>query len=369
MMDGILVRLAERQDEDNWNNYLDMFEDSVAYHLFAWKQAIEDAYGFECPYFLADKNGRICGVFPTVHIHPPLGKGKLVSLPYCDVGGILADSPEIAEVLFNYACQYAGKFKIPTIEIRKTPAIFKPDSLNGDKIYSKDPDPEGSGSEKVRMLLNLPENSESLMASFKSKLRSQVNKPAREGLTSKIGGAELLDEFYSVFAENMRALGSPVHSIKWLGSIFQHFGEKAKCGMIYMPDKTPAAGGIILCHKNIVSIPWASSVPRLNRFNPNMLLYWCFLEFASDNGYQYFDFGRSTPNEGTYRFKAQWGAKPQPLHWEKWKIGENGAYSAVFAPTSGSNDRKRVLAENVIKKIPLPLSTFVGSRFRKYISL
>ena len=46
-----------------------------------------------------------------------------------------------------------------------------------------------------------------------------------------------------------------------------------------------------------------------------MLLYWTFLAFAADNGYGQFDFGRSTPGEGTYRFKSQWGAEPHQLYW------------------------------------------------------
>ena len=35
------------------------------------------------------------------------------------------------------------------------------------------------------------------------------------------------------------------------------------------------------------------------------------------DGYRTFDFGRSTPDEGTFHFKKQWGAAP-PLHWEYW---------------------------------------------------
>ena len=31
-----------------------------------------------------------------------------------------------------------------------------------------------------------------------------------------------------------------------------------------------------------------------------------------------FDFGRSTPNEGTFHFKKQWGAEPRELVWEYW---------------------------------------------------
>ena len=87
--------------------------------------------------------------------------------------------------------------------------------------------------------------------------------------------------------------------------------------------REPAAGGVILCHSQTVSIPWASAHRHLNRWNPNMLLYWTFLEYAADQGYAFFDFGRSTPGEGTYRFKEQWGAKPAPLFWHN--ISLNGS--------------------------------------------
>jgi hypothetical protein len=67
-------------------------------------------------------------------------------------------------------------------------------------------------SRKVRMILSLPDSSDALMKSFKSKLRSQIRRPVKDGLYSRIGSGELLDDFYFVFAKNMRDLGSPVHS-------------------------------------------------------------------------------------------------------------------------------------------------------------
>ena len=371
-LSNIQIREAEYRDASRWDNYVALHKKGLAYHFFAWKKALESSYDFNCPYFLAEQESRVCGILPTVHVHPPLRKGQLVSLPYCDVGGILADSPEIAKILLNYACQYAFKLKIPSIEIRHQSNISKQKS--SDSFYKKDSISQTDISKssvpgKVRMLLKLPDNSKALMASFKSKLRSQVRKPGRDGLIFNLGGIELLNYFYSVFAENMQALGSPVHSKKWLSSILKYYGEKAKCGVVFMPDKTPTAAGIILCHDRTVSIPWASSLQRFNRFNPNMLLYWSFLKFATDNRYRFFDFGRSTPGEGTYKFKAQWGAKPQPLQWERWQIGKKSFHSNNSGSISNSNGRSRVIAEKIIQKIPLPFATFLGSRLRKYISL
>ena len=213
------------------------------------------------------------------------------------------------------------------------------------------------------MLLPLPEDAGALLAGFKSKLRSQIRKPYKDGLRAAIGGVELLDDFYPIFVENMRDLGSPVHSRKWLQSVLDGYGNQAKCGVVYMPDGEPAAGGIILCHSQTVSLPWASSLRRKNRWNPNMLLYWTFLEYAADQGYRFFDFGRSTPGEGTYRFKEQWGAKPEPLFWQR--ISLNG----TPADNNAIDNERLGKAVKYWKKLPLSVTQILGPKIRKYISL
>ena len=368
---NISIRQAKSDDKALWDDYIAVHKDGLAYNFYAWKESVEESYNFECPYFLAEKGGQIYGVLPTVYLHNPLSKGQLVSLPYCDAGGILAENSEIAEALFNYACNYSIKHRIPSLEIRYPSHIpelpiagIRYNVINTSKTLVKQSPPP----EKVRLLLELPNNAKTLMASFKSKLRSQINKPVRDGLTAKLGGLELLEDFYSIFAENMRDLGSPVHSKKWLRSVLTRYGKRAKCCVVSMPDKTPAASGILLCHDRVVSIPWASSLKRFNRFNPNMLLYWSFLEYATNSGHRFFDFGRSTFGEGTYKFKVQWGASPQPLYWERFAF-KNSSYHMNNETRLHSTMRGRALAEKVIQKSPLPLAIHFGSRIRKYISL
>ena len=209
------------------------------------------------------------------------------------------------------------------------------------------------------MLLNLPDSSEELWTGFKSKLRSQVRKAEKNGLT--FSSTANLDDFYAVFGENMRDLGSPVHSRKWIDAVLHYYGEKARLGLVYLNDKAVGAG-IILTAGQKVSIPWASTLRQYNRLGPNMLLYWNFLKFAADNGFSSFDFGRSTPDEGTYRFKSQWGAKPVAL--ERHIIYLDGT---LPAQKETSKNRERI--EHIWQKLPLGLANFTGPILRKYISL
>src|SRR5258705_159170 len=71
-----------------------------------------------------------------------------------------------------------------------------------------------------------------------------------------------------------------------------------------------AAAAFLLAHGDTLEIPWASSLRAHKQSAPNMLLYWRAIQFASERGYRMLDFGRSTHDSGTYRFKRQWRAVP-----------------------------------------------------------
>jgi FemAB-related protein (PEP-CTERM system-associated) len=347
------IRVVNPSDRNAWDAFVLNHPHGIAYQLFAWQDAIKSAYGFNSASLVAEQNHRIKGILPLIRFHLPLMGSTLISLPYCDAGGPLADSVEIEKQLvfkaLDISKQSPNTNGMVTIRSSRPFAGFDPD------LTVK--------REKVRMLLDLPDSSSSLLGSLKAKVRSQVKKPERDGLTSHIGGKEFLHEFYPLFAENMRDLGSPVHSRNWIKSILETYGNRAQLVLVRMPDQTPAAGGILLCHDRTVSVPWASSLRRFNRSNPNMLLYWTFLKFACDNGYHTFDFGRSTPGEGTFRFKKQWGANAMPLHWYSLPVDGQGG----DAVSSQKSKLDRVI--KIWENLPVGFTRVLGPNVRKYISL
>ena len=132
--------------------------------------------------------------------------------------------------------------------------------------------------------------------------------------------------------------------------------------MVYL-DKKPISVGILLQHRDTVTIPWSSTLREYNRIAPNMLLYWNFLAYAADNGYSSFDFGRSDPDSGTYKFKIQWEAQPQELHWY------TSSTQTSKSPSSNSKFQLREYAATTWSKLPAPAADWLGPRLRKYISL
>jgi FemAB-related protein (PEP-CTERM system-associated) len=341
------IRLATLSDRTAWDDFVLNHPEGTAYQLFAWQEAVGKAYGLQGAYLLAEKDATVCGVLPLIDFRVPFAGRSLISLPYCDAGGVLSVDESVAKALIEEARTLARERGV-ACQIRTIRPL---------------PNAGTNQTDKVRMLLNLPDNAGQLLTRLDTKVRSQVKKPVRDGLTAKLGSVELVDEFYAVFSENMRDLGSPVHSRQWIRAIVAAYGSRARVAVVLTPEGRPAAAGIVLIHPRTMVIPWASSLRRFNYLNPNMLLYWIFLTLAIDQGCHQFDFGRSSPGEGTYRFKAQWGSRPEPLYWE--------VYSAVgHVPKKGSNGSElRAYAENLWRRLPLPLCNTLGPLVRRRVNL
>ena len=350
----MIIRLATNRDQDKWDEYVLSHPDASPYHLFAWKRAVEDAYKHKGIYLMADDDGVLKGVLPLVYLKPLLLTGQLVSLPFCDLGGVLSESKEIGELLISEAVSLVKKLKAKCIEFRNNTPTHET-QVNGLQIMTQ--------SHKVSMILELGKSSDLLWDSFKSKLRSQIRKAEKNGLQFIWGNKDQMNDFYQLFCQNMRDLGSPVHSKEWFNMIIWHYDHNAKLGLVYYDNK-PIGGGIILVAGKKVCVSWASTLREHNKLSPNMLLYWNFLKYSADNGYNKFDFGRSTPDEGTYKFKLQWGSEPKPLYWDNMTI--NGRKTKQVTTQTSS---KREKVEQLWQKLPLPVANYLGPSIRKYISL
>ena len=86
--------------------------------------------------------------------------------------------------------------------------------------------------EKVMMILDLRDDPDEMWKAFDAKLRNQVRKASKSGLTVGWSSKEGLADFYKIFAANMRDLGSPVHSHDFFGAILDEFNDSAKIMLV-----------------------------------------------------------------------------------------------------------------------------------------
>jgi hypothetical protein len=133
--------------------------------------------------------------------------------------------------------------------------------------------------------------------------------------------------------------------------------RKAQVVAVYLAGR-PIAAAMVFRHHDTLANPWASSLRRFRPECANMLLYWAMLESATGSGCRWFDFGRSSPNAATCRFKCQWGATPQPLTWH--------VFSRIPATW---NPREETLVYDDWKTLDLEMSRRQGPAARRWISL
>jgi FemAB-related protein (PEP-CTERM system-associated) len=324
----------------SWDEFVNNSEESSVYHLFSWQDLIQKSFGHNTYYLcLLDEEGEIAGVLPLIHLKSLLFGNFLVSVPYFNYGGCLAKNCTCRDMLINRAVELANELSASHIEFR---------DIGGESVIDMP-----TRNDKVSMRLKLPSDAEQLWSALGSKLRSQIKRPMRENPEVKIGGVELLDDFYKVFSQNMRDLGTPVYDRMFFKGILDTF--KDRCTLVSVrKDNRPVAACFLIGYKGMMEIPWASSIKEFNKLGFNMLMYWAALKLSIENAYDTFDFGRSTKDSGTYRFKKQWGAEPVQLHWHYW-LKDGGK-----VPMLNPSNPKYKLAINAWKKLPLPVANIIG---------
>jgi len=327
-----------KNETSDWNTYVSNNPSASVYHRAEWRNLIHETFGHEGLYFAAkDKDRCIVGVLPLIRLKSRLFGDFLVSMPYFNYGGAVADHPLIEHKLINAANEHARRTGISYIEYR--------DSIPRDDLPAR--------TEKVNMVLSLPHDPDRLWNGFSSKLRAQIKRPQRERPTILFGGMECLEDFYTVFSRNMRDLGTPVYSKKFFRNILHAFPGESRIIIIHL-NARPVAAGFLMSHGNRLEIPWASTIRDINHTSINMLLYWETLKWAILKRYSHFDFGRSSRDSGTFRFKQQWGAVPVQLYWHYW-LGDH-----TDMPSLSPSNPKFALMIKVWKQLPITVTRWLG---------
>ena len=321
-----------------WDAFVGAHPDASGYHAWIWRDVFRDAFGHETRYLAARLNGRLVGVLPLVAFRSRLFGRFLISLPFVNYGGVLAEDDAAANALFEGAMSEARACGAEYVELRHRARRFKGLPCRA---------------HKVGMVLELAPSRDAAWHALDRKVRNQIRKAERSGLVAEAGGIELLDAFYDVFAHNMRDLGTPVYSKRFFEAILMRLRTRAGC-VVVRHGTTAIAAGLTLGWRKTIEAPWASSLKAYRPMSANSLLYWTILERSVEAGFGTFDFGRSSPDSGPYQFKRHWGALQSPLCWEY------GLSQGATLPNLGTANPKFRFAIAAWKRLPVTVATLIG---------
>lgn len=330
-----------------WDAFVLESPQATLFHLSVWKDIVQKAYGHHAVSLAAELDGELHGLLPLFLIRSRLFGRALVSVPFADYGGICARTSDATTALVTAAADLARRFGVDHVELRHS-------------------DPVGvdipTGTDKVSMTLTLPADIDTLWKQLPLERRSRIRKAQTAGLLATVHGPEAGAEFYRTFSQNMRDLGSPVHSRRFFEYIASCLSGHTR---IILVSHQGVTVGVAWClsFRDRLMVPWSSSLRSHFSLYPNFLLFWSALEYACRNGYRTFDFGRSSPDSGTYTFKRGWNAVPRPLPWQYLLL------KGRRIPEPSLQQERYRLFVTLWRHLPLSVANRLGPRLRRSISL
>lgn len=336
-----MIRVAEWDGpRTEWDAFVSCAGDGTIMHLYAWRDIVSRAYGLRTFPLAAFDGDALVGVLPLALVKSPLIGASLVSMPFMDYGGACTNGHDKAERALVETAQEIAHAQRARLVLRylRAPELDLPVSLD-----------------KITMFLELGTSEPELWKRLPAERRNRIKKGQRSGLTASVDGADALPNFYKVFAENMRDLGTPVHGLGFFNEVLAGLGPHARVIVVRLGG-TPIGAGVMLIFKGMISMPWVSSLRAFFNRCPNQVLYWEVMRYGIAHGQSVFDLGRASRGSGTLEAKRQWGATPVQLYWH---------YHPETAPPPGDDVKRLSWAAALWRRLPLPVANALGPRLRR----
>jgi FemAB-related protein (PEP-CTERM system-associated) len=328
----------------DWDAFVRLSEEGSPFHLTAWKRAVEAAFGFRAHYLMAKQGRHIEGVLPLFEVRGLLGGRALVSVPYAVYGGICATSPAARRALVGAATRLAQDCGAKYVELRQRRDQGL--GLSTKALY-------------VTFARAISKSDEENAAAIPRKQRRMTRQGVKHGLRVEIG-RDHLDEFYEVYAQSLRNLGSPAFPRRLLRSVFEAFDKECEILTVWHAGRI-VAGVMTLFYQDQILPYYGGALREAFPYAVNDFMYWELMRYAARTGYRIFDFGRSCEGSGSYDFKRHWGFEPVPLPYQYVLLGGH------HLPNLSPSNPRFALAGRVWKHLPLAVTNRLGPVLTRYL--
>ena len=333
-----------------WGDFVARHPEATPFHHPDWAQLVAGCYGFP-GFALAtrDATGAVRAGLPMVEVRHLRSAPKWVSLPYTDYCPPLASGPQEQEELASALERASSAAGVRRVEVRGP--------LAG----------SAAGSTALRHVLALRSDPAEVYAGFhRSQVQRNIRRAEKEGLTVRQATRpeDLVGIFYQLHLRTRRRQGVPIQPrrffrLLWENAISTGLGSV----LIVEASSRPIAAAVFLSWNGTVIYKFGASDADAWSLRPNHLLFWHAIRASCEQGYRWFDFGRTDAGqEGLRNFKLSWGAAEEPLVYRTL-----GGKPEPVSPEEGEGLATRVLGP-VIRHGPLLLCRAFGETLYRYVA-
>jgi FemAB-related protein (PEP-CTERM system-associated) len=349
------VELLTDENKTKWEGFVTLPNNAGIWHTLEWKEIIEKEYGFKSHYLMAVNDSKACGILPLFQVRSLITGNRIVSLPFAYSCGPIADSDSSFTLLTNEAKILAEKLKCEYLELKMGSPLpddsIKQNQLIESKFF-------------YTSVLHLSKDPEVIWFNMDARrTKWAVRKAEREGVKIRTEtNHEDIKILHDLKVVTRQKHGSPAPSYQFFQRIMKEFGPKdiVKLWVAEYDNKVVSAL-MFYSFKDTVMPAYIASDDDYKSHMPNNLLYWKAIEWACKNGYKYFDFGRTEPdNENLLKFKSKWGCQNYKIPY----------YYYPKQPKLLSQNRdssKVTLITDCWKKAPVPVIRVLGPHLLKHL--
>jgi FemAB-related protein (PEP-CTERM system-associated) len=336
------VRAFGAVDRARWEEFVHRCPDATFFHRIGWKDIIEDSFGFNTHYLLAERGTQIVGILPLAEVKSLLFGHALVSLPFCTYAGVASLETEALAALHAFAQQLGEKIGVEHLELRNR-AVREADWPQQDLYVTF----------RKPILPKVDDN----LAAIPRKQRAMVRKGIGHGLMSQIDAEP--DRFFALYADNVHRHGTPPLAKRYFEALLRTFGRD--CEVLTVTDLHGKAVSSVLSFyfRDEVLPYYAGDVEAARDLAANDFKYWEVLRRACERGLCVFDLGRSKRGTGAFAFKKNWGLEARPLAYEYF------LYRRERIPEHNPLNPKYRMLMALWRRLPIPVANLVGPHLVK----
>lgn len=336
-MGSLTVRpFSPAEHEGAWDAFVQAHDLGTPCHLRAWARLCTGVFGYRCHSMMAWRDGSVEGVLPLFMVSNPILGRILLSSPFAVYGGILAKGSEAAGALREQAAELGREFKVRYVELRN----WHESQCGGWPRISR----------YVTFLKQMEDGPEEILNALPRETRRMTRRAIEKGYGIRFTRDHAA--FESLYAANLRKLGTPAFPSRYFDALMREFPE-ADVMELRLEGKL-AAAVLSLYYGEAVLPYYGASDPDFNRANPNNMMYYGLMCEARARGLERFDFGRSKKGTGAHLFKSHWDMEERELPYETLLVRRKSLPN--FSPANP----KFSLAIRAWQKVPLPLTRIIG---------
>jgi FemAB-related protein (PEP-CTERM system-associated) len=333
------IRPYSPNDRQAWDSFVVAHPYGTPFHLTAWKQSVEETFGYESVYLVCEDGERLCGVLPLFYVDNLLMGKALISSPFAVYGGALCDSDVARKAFREYLAEFGREMGVRHLELRNA----YPGQTLGFQGVAR----------YVTFTQQLAPDEEQLLERIPRKTRYMVRKALKEDLSTRIQKSDYR-AFEELYSRNLRKLGTPTFPARHFERLIENFGDAVDIREVLHRGRVVAA--VMTFWFRDQALPYyGASDPAYNAIAPNNFMYFDLMRWAGRNGCSVFDFGRSKKSvSGSYDFKVHWGMQERDLPYEMLLVNRK------TLPNYSPANPKYQFSIRLWRRLPLPVTRAIG---------